>query len=66
MASNNNSNDAISMLNDYTDYMKKYSETMEKFSKLESEEMNDAETAYYIDASAKISKKLLEVSQSME
>ena len=61
----NNSNDAISMLNDYTDYMKKYSETMEKFSKLESEEMNDAETAYYIDASAKISKKLLEVSQSI-
>ena len=49
----------------YTDYMKKYSETMEKFSKLESEEMNDAETAYYIDASAKISKKLLEVSQSI-
>ena len=40
-------------------------ETMEKFSKLESEEMNDAETAYYIDASAKISKKLLEVSQSI-
>lgn len=32
---------------------------MEKFSKLESEEMNDAETAYYIDASAKYQRNYL-------
>lgn len=40
--------------------MSKYADACDKFDKWESEDMNDAETAYYIDVQARVSKKLLE------
>lgn len=54
----------LSLLSDYADYMSKYSQFVSDFDKWDSDpEMNNTEMAYYIDVQARISKKLLEVSQ---
>ncbi len=53
----------ISLLSDYSTYMSKYADFVENFEKWETQEMNAAETAYYIDVQARVSKKLLEVAQ---
>ena len=52
----------VGLLADYTKYMSKYADMVDKFDKWESEDLNDAELAYYIDVQARVSKKLLEVS----
>lgn len=57
-----NPND-LSLFADYANYMSKYAEFVEDFEKWEDEEMNAAETAYYIDVQARVSKKLFEVAQ---
>lgn len=41
---------------DYARYMSKYADACEKFNQWESADMNDAETAYYIDVQARVSK----------
>lgn len=51
----------VGLLADYTKYMSKYADMVEKFDKWESEDLNDAELAYYIDVQARVSKKLLDV-----
>lgn len=51
----------VGLLADYTKYMSKYADVVEKFDKWESEDLNDAELAYYIDVQARVSKKLLDV-----
>ena len=51
----------LALLADYADYVSKYAGFVENFEKWENKEMNAAETAYYIDVQARISKKLLEV-----
>lgn len=53
----------IGLLADYTKYMSKYADAMEAFEAWDSEEMNMAETAYYLEVQTRISKKLLEVAQ---
>lgn len=58
----NNPSD-MSILGDYTKYMGKYAEMMSDFEKWESEDMNAAETAYYLEVQGRITKKLLEVAQ---
>ena len=50
----------LSLLTDYADYMSKYADFVEDFEKWEDEEMNAAETAYYIEVQSRVSKKLLE------
>lgn len=52
-----------SLLADYATYMSKYAEFVKDFEKWEDEEMNAAETSYYIEVQARVSKKLLEVAQ---
>ena len=49
------------MLAGYADYMSKYADFVKDFEKWEDEELNTAEMAYYIDVQARVSKKLLEV-----
>lgn len=51
----------IGLLTDYTKYMSKYIETVNKFEKWESEDLNDAELAYYIDVQARVAKKLIAI-----
>ena len=58
----NNPSDT-SILADYTKYMGKYAQMMSDFEKWESEDMNDAELAYYLEVQGRITKKLLEVSR---
>ena len=53
----------LSLLTDYANYMSKYAEFVEDFEKWEDEELNAAETAYYIDVQARVSQKLLEAAQ---
>lgn len=53
----------LSLLSDYATYISKYADFVKDFEKWENEEMNDAETAYFIDVQARVSKKLLEVVQ---
>lgn len=53
----------IGLLADYTEYMSKYANVVEDFEAWDSEEMNTAETAYYLDVQTRINKRLLEVSQ---
>lgn len=51
----------LSLLADYADYMSKYADFAEDFEDWENEDMNAAETAYYIEVQSRVSKKLLEV-----
>lgn len=53
----------LGLLADYTEYMSKYAKVVEDFEAWDSEEMNMAETAYYLDVQTRISKKLLEVAE---
>ena len=53
----------FSILADYAKYMAQYADMMQKFEKWESEDLNDAELAYYLDVQNRITKKLLEVAQ---
>lgn len=52
-----------SLLTDYTSYMSKYADFADKFDKWESEDLNDAEMAYYIEVQTRVNKKLAEVAQ---
>lgn len=58
-----NPNDA-KLLADYAKYMSKYADMCDKFDKWESQDLNTTEQAYYIDVQARVSKKLLEVSNA--
>lgn len=51
----------LGLLADYADYMSKYTDFVKDFEKWENEEMNAAETAYYIEVQSRVNKKLLEV-----
>ncbi len=55
-----NPND-LSLLADYLKYTNDYTDFVEDFVKWGDEELNTAETAYYIDVQARVNKKLLEV-----
>ena len=56
--------DPMAMLREYTQYMTKYSELMQKISELDKmrDQMSAADLAYYIDWTARIEKKMLEIS----
>lgn len=51
----------MSILSDYAKYMGQYADMMQQFEKWENKDLNAAETAYYVDVQARITKKLLEV-----
>lgn len=57
-----NSNGAdLGLLADYSKYVAKYAEMGQKFDKWKNEDMNEAETAYYIQVQTRVNQKLLEV-----
>ncbi len=51
----------MSIYSDYANYMSKYAKFVEDFEKWEDEQMNTAETAYYIQVQNRVSQKLLEI-----
>ncbi len=50
-----------SILADYTKYMSKYAEMVKDFEKWESNGLNDAEAAYYLEVQSRVLKKLADV-----
>ena len=56
------SDDALGMLSDYSNYMIKYADMIEKMDKIDTEELSAPDYAYYIEVTARIQKKLLEIS----
>lgn len=53
----------MSLLNDYANYISQYGEFVANFEKWEGKDLNAAETAYYLEVQARVSKKLLEVAR---
>ena len=53
----------LTLLAQYAEMMSKYAELTENFEKWESEDMNDAELAYYLEVQERVTKKLLEIAQ---
>ena len=53
--------DAVLMIEEYSEYMTQYVETMEAFSNIASEEMTTEESLYYAEISSQITAKLLEI-----
>lgn len=51
----------LGLLAEYAEYMADYAEFCESFEGWEDEDLNDAETAYYIEVQARVNKKLLEL-----
>lgn len=51
-----------SMLADYADMMKQYTDTMAKFEAIDEKTLSDADLAYYIEVNARIQQKLLTIS----
>lgn len=61
-----NSYDAtdLSMLSEYSELMSEYVTTTAKFEKIQDEDLNDAELAYYLEVSNRVSQNLLAVSSA--
>ncbi|MGM9625798.1 MAG: DUF6591 domain-containing protein [Eubacteriales bacterium] len=53
-----NSDNALSMIADYTKFLTQYADMMEKMDALGDEDMNDVEAAYYIEVTGRIYQKL--------
>lgn len=56
----NNSDDSLSLMADYLQILEKYTSFTEAVEKYDSDEMSDADRAYYIEVTTRVSKKLLE------
>lgn len=57
------SDDVTSLAAQYTDFVSKYADAESKFDALENDDLNDAETTYYIEVQTRINNKLLEINQ---
>lgn len=51
----------LSLITDYADFMNKYAEYMEELEAWEDEDLNEAETIYFVKVQNRINEKLLEV-----
>lgn len=58
-----NSQDISAMLTEYTEIMTRYGEYMEKVNAYQPEEMSTADAAYLMEVSARVSKKMIEVTE---
>lgn len=52
---------ALTWLSEYTSWLNRYAETMDKLNDIDEDSLSVADYAYYIDVMARINKKLLEV-----
>ena len=58
---NSNPSDA-ELLMEYTKVLKKYKEATDSFEKWKDNDLNDAETAYYIEVQTRVNQKLADAS----
>ena len=56
---NADASDMAAMMADYADMMKRYAEFAEKIDALGESELSDAELAYYMEVTSRVSQKLL-------
>jgi len=54
-------NDMLSMMGDYYSILSRYTEFAEKLDAMDESELTDAELAYYIEVTGRVSQKLLSV-----
>lgn len=52
------SDDSLSMLGEYAEYMKRYAEMAEKMEAIEDQELSDADSLYYLEVTNRIEEKL--------
>lgn len=57
------SNNALEMIGEYTEYLSKYTETMQKMSEIAGETLSSEEALYYAEVNARISEKLMSITQ---
>lgn len=55
------SSDPTSLMSEYSSYMARYSEMMEKFNAVDQDSLSEADQAYYVEVSARISQKTASV-----
>ena len=53
------SGDTASMMNDYLSYLQKYSDLVGKINAMDTKNMSNADAAYYLEVTARVSQKLL-------
>lgn len=54
-------NDMVAMMADYTEYLKAYTEMMDKMNAIDQNELSTADKLYYIDVTGRINQKLMKV-----
>ena len=54
------------MIIEYGEYIEKYAQTTESLKEIESQEMNEFETMYYAEVTARVSKRMLEISTEIQ
>ena len=59
-----NSDNVLSMMDDYLKYLQQYAETMQKMSEIKTDELSAADYVYYIEVNGRITKKLLDAGNS--
>lgn len=57
---NADTDDMFTMMIDYTNYLTKYNETMQKLNEIDQNELSDEELAYYLEVTARINSQLLQ------
>lgn len=55
------SDDIMSMMDDYTEYMQKLADYSEKLDAYDEDDMSDADLSYYLEVTNRCNQKLLEV-----
>lgn len=58
-----NSDNALGMLTDYLKFLGEYSETMDKLNDIDTDSLSAADSVYYIEVTARITKKLTDAGQ---
>lgn len=56
--------DMVAMMTDYTDYLKAYTETMDKMNSIDEKELSKADKLYYVEVTGRINTKLMKVAVS--
>ena len=59
----NNSSNPVSLMKDYTEYMSKYADMVDKIDNIDEDSLSKADLDYYIDVTSRVTKKLAEVAE---